>query len=636
VVLVGASLLFAFVVQSGLFTSSNWMLGDLAYHRGVAYTMDAGSIWGEGPYRGLISYYGGLFPLAFGLVSGWLGISFDRVLSVVSWFGGPAWVLAAFAFGRRLWPADRATRGAFVLIATVAVPFSRDETVTWVNSTLASSQAYWPLYPRDAALILLVLCAAALLSANPRRRVVLAGTLIGLEVMLHVQLAILTGWLVVAWTAWAVARGAPARRLLEVPATAGIALVLSAWWWVPRIGPTLATHGSLLADYPGGHGPHFGLDSYMTAMGPAGLLSAFGFSLLVARRFRSPASTLILVWAASLLPLIALDRVIHGLDLISERRVWLVFSIPALAAAAVAAVGAARASPRPIVAAAAVAAALAILPGTGATLGQIRSVWPAGQLGLMSVDPTTWRPVMTALRARTKQDHGLVLGTYDAYGAWAWSFSGAQPISLWLPGWLKLGFDPASATGLSYEERLNLERTAFAGQGAMCAVASRTDATVFLLDRRSGLVATYDRTPAMDFRVDPRDRNAASIRRTVEPGLKYRDNNTFDELDLARGGSYALPWSDPAIRMVTIEAVLPANIHRASLLVSVGDRVRKLRTLGDAPVTYVVETPNGVVGGLVLTADADVRLFRVSGYVAVAGAAGPDGPFLIETQALCQ
>ena len=42
-----------------------------------------GAAWqGEGPYVGLLSYYGGLYPMAFGGLAGLLGVSFDLALSI--------------------------------------------------------------------------------------------------------------------------------------------------------------------------------------------------------------------------------------------------------------------------------------------------------------------------------------------------------------------------------------------------------------------------------------------------------------------------------------------------------------------------------------------------------------------------
>jgi hypothetical protein len=635
VILVAVAGLFALVVQSGFFTTSDWMLGDLAYHRGVAYTMQAGSLQGEGPYRDLITYYGGLFPLAFGTVAAWLGLSFDALLSVVSWFAGLAWVMAVYALGRRLWPTDRLTVGAFVLLATVAVPFSAEKSAIWVNSTLASSQNYWPLYPRDVALMLMVLTAAALLEQGTTRRVVISGLLIGAMVMFHIQLAVVTGWFAAASIGWASLRARQPLRLLELAAIAGIALLVSAWWWIPRVGPTLASGSLLLTDYPDESFLSLGLLSYLTNMGLAGVLSLLGFALLVARRFRSPAATLLLVWACSILALLVLDWTISALGLISERRLWLVFSIPATAAAAVGATELLRLLPRPAAAALLVAAAVSLLPGSLATFQQVRTAWIEGQAGQVTFETATWRPLWQSLNQRVRSQHGLVLGTYDTYAVWTWSFSGAQPVSVWLPGYVKLGFDPAAVTGLSYLDREQILTSAFAGRDAMCDGFSRVGATTFLLDRNDGLIATYDRTPAMDYRVDPSARTLGSTEREVSPGVVYEDQNSYDLLLMSAGGSYHIDWVDRKIKRLVIVAQLATGSDPA-MTVRAGEQMVRFRASSAGRASYVVETPSGVTDGITIHARRNVRLFRISAFTRVPGMSGPDGPFIVGTDRLCR
>ena len=50
--LIVLSLAWALVVGSNLFQISSWIVGDIAYHRGVAYTMQGIDWQGEGPYAG--------------------------------------------------------------------------------------------------------------------------------------------------------------------------------------------------------------------------------------------------------------------------------------------------------------------------------------------------------------------------------------------------------------------------------------------------------------------------------------------------------------------------------------------------------------------------------------------------------
>src|SRR5712671_1057935 len=103
-VILGAAFVWGAILGSNLLQISSWIVGDIAYHRGVAYTMQGLAWQGEGPYPGLLSYYGGLYPLVLGRLAGWLALPFDTVLSVASWALSLLWPLAAWALGRRIWP----------------------------------------------------------------------------------------------------------------------------------------------------------------------------------------------------------------------------------------------------------------------------------------------------------------------------------------------------------------------------------------------------------------------------------------------------------------------------------------------------------------------------------------------------
>src|SRR5258708_28974446 len=98
------AVVWSVALGSNLFQISSWIVGDIAYHRGVAYTMQGIAWQGEGPYAGLLSYYGGLYPLVLGRISGALAMPFDRVLSIASWGLAILWPLACWWLGRRIWP----------------------------------------------------------------------------------------------------------------------------------------------------------------------------------------------------------------------------------------------------------------------------------------------------------------------------------------------------------------------------------------------------------------------------------------------------------------------------------------------------------------------------------------------------
>jgi hypothetical protein len=638
-VVVALSLVFALLVQSSLFTYSEWMLGDMAYHRGVAYTMQAGFIQGEGPFRGLLTYYGGLHPLLVGVLGITFDVTFDAIVSVVSWIGGPAWVMCAWLAGRRMWPSDRPTVSAFVVLSTFAVPFSADRTITgdiWTSSILAAGHAYWPIYPRDVALILTLLLAAALLDPNRTRRVILSGVLIGAMVSVHLELGPLAGVLVAAVLGWRAIRDHERAHLLDIALVGAISILVSAWWWVPRAQAILAGGGLIISDYPLNVPLRLDLPRYLTSMGVVGVLSLIGFALLFSRPFRGPTASLVLVWAATLLFLIPFDRIAPELDPVNERRLWLVFSIPATAAAAVAMAQIARVIPRGVSAALVIAAVLSMVPGTKATLESVNASWRAeGFAGRMAYEPQVWGPLWDQLHDEVVAERGLLVATYDTYAVWTWSFTGAQQVSVWLPGPVKLGFDPEVLTGLGYLERHELTRRAFQGRSAMCNVLPPAGATKLLLDRMDGLVATYDVTPASQFRVDARDRDLESIDREVAPNVRYQDGGGFDQLLLQPGGTFAVDWVNPDIRAIVIVAQLPGG-NEPALEARVGQDVVSFTAERTAPTRYVISTPDGVGDGILISASRGLRLFRVSGYTTVPGMEGPDGPFIVPTQEFCQ
>lgn len=560
-ILLAATAIFALVVLTAGFYRSNWMLGDIAYHRGVAYTMQAGLLEGEGPFAGLTTYYGGLYPLGLGLISG--SRPFDTVLSVVSWPASLLIPMALLLLGTRLWGRDRLAIALFVLLGTIAAPLHSDRNLVWVDSVLPMGSAFWPLYPRDVALSLLIV---GLWSATSDRRLVrvgLTGVAVGLTATFHAQMALLLSWFIVVYFVGRCFERRSVIPLVEGTVAAGIALIVSAWWWVPRV-TALQAGGLLLADYPGREAMRLAPVSFVKAFGVIGILSIFGMALLAALWRQHRSWRIVAVWLAAFLPLILVNRALPSIELFTERRIWLVASIGLVALSANVAVLIARALPRhagrltlPRAAGAWAVAAVIVtmsVPGTIATARVMRGSWVPGNLGSATVDAPRWLGVTAELH-RTVQAHGpTILGTYDAYEVWAWSFTGAQVPSAWLPGPIKLGFDPKDLTGSGYLDRVRRVENAFdAGRIGICSLRQSDRMGAVLLEASGGLVGSYDRTIASPFRVEPRDRTEATIQRTVGPGMTYVDQNSWDMLRLDLGAVVSLPWHDPGIRRLMIE-----------------------------------------------------------------------------------
>ena len=643
-VLLAATAGYALVVLTAGFYRSGWMLGDIAYHRGVAYTMQAGLWQGEGPFAGLVTYYGGLYPLGIGLVAG--ARPFDTVLSVVSW---PATLLMPLAFlllGTRLYGRDPLAIAMVVLLGTVGAPLHSDRNLVWVDSVLPMGSAFWPLYPRDVALLLLIVGFWAATSERPLVRMAVTGVVVGLTATFHAQMALLLSWFVaVRFLASCVEQRSP-RPFLEGLAAAAIALVASAWWWLPRL-TAVRGGGILLADYPGREPMRLDPVGFIQAFGIVGILAIFGFALMVALWRTHPSWRLIAMWLAAFLPLVLVNRAVPSIELVTERRIWLVASIGLVAVAANAAVLIARAIPsrawrvtlpRAVGAWLVAIAVIAMsVPGTLATSRVMRGSWIPGNLGAASVDPARWLGV-TAQIHRTVQESGpTILATYDAYAVWAWSFTGAQVPSAWLPGPIKLGFDPEALTGDGYLERVRRVEAAFdGGPAGICSLRASDGVDVLLLEASGGLVGAYDRTAASPYRVEPRDRSEATILRVVGPGLTYVDQNAWDMLRLDPGASIELPWGDPAIGRLMIEArrvgggegpLIEVRSGGASYLVY-GEGGRFQRLIADV---------DGTAGLEIVALDA-LDITRITGFAPWPGAAAgvvSDGLFTVPAADAC-
>lgn len=620
--------LAALLIGSDGFQIAAWTGGDLAYHRGVALTMLGGDLQGEGPYRGLLTYYGGLYPLLLGWLSAATGEPFDTVLSVVSWLGALAWPAVLWLLGRRIWPGDRLATALFVFLGTIAAPLTHRGPI-WVNSVLASSQLAFPLYPRDVALTLLVVGAWAALGSTARQRVWLTGLVLGLIVLFHLQIAVVGAGLLAAWRGWEALRGRTGRPVAELAGAALAALVVAGPWLLPRAAAAVESGRLLLADYPGTPVFRLGPENAVAAFGVAGLLGGLGLLVLAAGRPLPGRVRPFAAWFVGLGALGLLDRILPGLDVVSERRLWLLASIGLLVVAAATTVVLIRRLPRRwaglFVAAVLV---LPMLPATVAVGLSVRAAWEPGRAGDRSWDVTAWEPIWSVLTERVRARGGETVVTYDAYGTWVWSFSGAQVVAAWLPGPFKLGFDPAVLTGHGQLERWRDLAAGFgAGRDGVCKLAGEYEAGSILLDLDgSGVLPAaprrpplgwYDATPAAAFRVDPAARSAASIDRVVGPGLRYRDLGIRDVLELAPGGQWRPGWEGPTIVGLAVEVEVTTEVA------ATGGPI--LRIVGDgapeAPIGLAAAGASGdgavPIGGADGEPDQELRAARL--LVPVAG-----------------
>ena len=638
------SFLFALVIHSVFFSKSNWMLADLAYHRGVAYTMQGAMLQGEGPYGGLISYYGGLYPLGLGLAAEVTGRTFDSVLSIASWFGTLLMPAALLLLGWRLWRNDLFAIGFFVSLGTLAVPFTTNWDDLWVESILPSGSSYWPVYPRDIALALACVALWALLSDRRRVRTIGLGLVVGLCLLFHAQMGILLGWFLILLGSWRAIRSRNPDPLVEVVIAGGISLAATAWWWIPRLVAFAQSGTLLIADHASRLPFNPGPVQLMVGYGSAGILALTAAVVFAMRRPTGTQVWIFLAWIAAFLPLIALSRLVPALDLFTERRLWLVISLAAIGLATCGIVLVAKRTPAVVLAV--IVLATVVLPSVPANQASVRRVrnavnvaWRPGNAGMArQLDVAKWRVAMRQLNGLVRQQGRATVVTYDSYGAWAWSFSGAQVISLWTPGPFKLGFDPRKLTGKGYLERNALVQTAFdAGPAGICALASSEGADAILLRTYRGLVGLYDRSLASPYRLDPADRADAPIVREVEPGVWYVDINVRDSLRLQPGTSLTIPWATPDVTRLGL--LVSADAFPGRDIVSITTPTAEARIAGRLKEglgwEYVDIT--GVEGGVTITALEEVEVLELTGFAPWTGSqlVGGDGPFVVRTGALC-
>lgn len=637
------SFAWAAVLGSNLLQISSWIVGDIAYHRGVAYTMQGLAWQGEGPYVGLLSYYGGLYPLVLGRITALVALPFDTVLSVASWGLALLWPLSCWWLGRRIWPERPLSVALFVVLAVTTAPFT-NRVLLWVDSPLASAQNAFPTYPRDLALMLVVLAAGAALSDRARGRVVGVGLAIGGIILIHLQIAIVTGWILAVWAFAVSARRRSLRPIVEIGAAGTIALLISAWWWLPRVAATLESGGLVLTGYPGSPPLRVGPDNVFMAFGVVAVLAILGLTVLAARRPLEGRLALPLTWLAACLPLIAIDRLLGGSDLLSERRAWLLMSIPlTILAAATASTIAGRLRSGWAVAFLVVVLLAPSVPGTVATARLVRNAWEPGRAGGRIFDPKAWEPIFAELNARVRADGRHVAVTYDAYETWVWSFSGAQVPSLWLPGPFKLGFDPSVLTGVGQVERWARQKAAFeGGRPAICSYVAVSGAGSIVLDVEQGQVGTFDETPALPYRVDPRQRSDATIDRAIEPGVTYLDLGGLDLLRFAPGRTWRPTFRSPAVRLLSIEFLVtppPGELVQPDVLgaITTGSGTETFgQGLPPGPARLVVPV-DGVDDRLVISAAGTLDLVRVTGFEPLADLALPasDGPVRLPPSVFC-
>jgi len=594
-----AAVAVAFQGAAGRITP--WMDGDLQYHRAVALTMTRGVPFGEGPYAGLPSYLAGTYHVALAAVAR-AGLTPDVVLSVVSWFEPALWIAAAAFLAAGLWRRT-GTRLAFVLLLlTAAGPVTAGDRI-WVDALTLAGHVFWPLYPRDVAVLLLLVALGLAIRDLP----VPAGLAAGLAVTVHPQI----GAVAVAWTAATLALAAATGRRRRLLAMLTVAVAFSSWFWAPRLLWTLRYDGIHLTDFRRPL-PLLAGGTWLAA----GLLLPVGAVALAAAR-RRPASRHALAWLGVLL-LLAGGAAATGAPILPLRRVFLLASLP-LAVGAADGLDLLLAGPgrRRRLLALAVAAALLVTsaPMLLATRRHLDRTWRADRYATLEYPAGSWNPLLARIAALPA---GTTLLAPERDAPVVWYRTGVPVPWLKRPGFVKTGFDVGRATGWPEPEREAEVTAAFrGGRVALCDLARRRHLGAVLLRSEPDLLGTRDWVPA------------AALRHGDDPA--YADHNKYDALVLAAETPLQVPFAAPVTRLdvwiltggaqvsvrldTTAGPLPPATITRDGLSWRVAFRP------GDAPGPYRV------------VATAPIEVLRVVGYEPAPGVDGP--ATLLPTGTLC-
>ena len=633
--------LFAFIVQSQFFAFSTHMRGDLEYHRGVAGTMLGGDLEGQGPLPGLLSYYGGLYPLVIGYGSHALGVSFDGFLSVVSWFATLAWPAALLLLARRIWPRRPLEQGALVFVGTIGSSLGLRFNVEWVNSLLPSGANVWPLYPRDIVLILLVVALATVMRDERLWRYALAGAVAGLGICTQVQLGVLATVGIAAWAL--VSAGWPPRPSAfgRAALAAATAALISAWWWLPRVVATVDSGPLSLQSYPG-RPPDLSPVGLVVALGATGFLSVAGLVLSARRHDRTKAETFFLYWALGCVPLIVVSTLLGDVGVMMPIRAWFLAAVPVVVMAARGAAALLRtASYRVTVP---LLVLVIAVPSCFEVARAMRTVnkWTDRAPGYESFADALWTGVTDRLASQVRSEGQVRVLAPDNDALYVWSTTGAQPFSLLSPGYMHLGFDVAKATGIGYLERVQETQSAFAnGRPALCQLAKSEHLDVAVLRGAGGLAAFYDLIPSARWRVSPDVRSRSTLKRVIAPGVVYEDLDSYEDLLLSAHATLPLGFSGSSIRAVEVQVRARESAPRLLLRLPDGSTIVPRATRDGLTASYRFASPSGVPPGTVISVLRSSKITRVLGYEPATdlGMQVPRGPtatpFVLTTAQLC-
>ena len=544
-ILLGLIALLALLLQGGLFIQKSWIwTGDFIYHRALMAEILNGELLPGGPYAGLPAFYSPLLHyLAAGFATLFRVDPLDGV-KILSVLAAPCTPLVAYYLARVL-GFDRSVALVGAFFETFGGGLKLAEDRVWVDALFVGQHNFFPFLPRDGAFLLLPLGLAWTyrgLIDGWRPGPYLAGLAFGLMVLVHTQTAFFAAPLLGLYLLLVVAlrRELLGRALRTSLITAGVALLISSFWWVSMAAAILRS-GSFDVQMPDSRvAVKLNPLEFPLEFGVFLPLGIIGVALTVKRfaRERSPAALLLLLWW-TLPVLLAIFRPndFPGGDTFFPRRLWQFASQP-----------------------------LAVMAGCALVIAVIRPLWRWRPLalatllvvGLLAGVPAswgTWQRIGEFWFAPTFADREWDLDGDFRYGTWleqqaraegirtvmvptpdatmVWYLAGQKVVYLYPTAAIKLAFDVRRMTGFGTDEREADLIRAYSGEPEQLTELARKYRVGYVVLRRDG-----DRVGAVDL-------PAAALRGgRKEPRLK--ETNHYEWLPLSREDAVRFEFFSPS------------------------------------------------------------------------------------------
>ncbi len=249
-------------------------------------------------------------------------------------------------------------------------------------------------------------------------------------------------------------------------------------------------------------------------------------------------------------------------------------------------------------------------------LDQTDRQWDDETFAFVPYPQVSWQPMVVALRNEVKQGP-VRLFVGDTDGFYTWANTGAQPLTQWLPGYAKIGYDLTTFTGSSYVERaVAAAAAADRGRAGVCAMGESESVDRYLLQRRGDLIGTRDIRPSQVFRLEPGERLAKNLRRDVAEGMQYLDLSAAEGLVVRANIPLTLSWADPSLRIVEVLFLdrdtrndPTWTLETGGATIAPSDVIRHRDAF-----TVRFELPDGAPSDIVLRASSDVLYLRTVGF----------------------